>query len=429
MNSNEYYISLDIGTSSVKVIIGEMVGETLNIIGVGNVKSNGLKKGSIVDIDETVKTIKKAIEQAERMVGILIDRVIVGINANHVQLVESNGVVAVSSPDKVIGDEDVARVIDAARVISVAPEREIIDVVPKQFVVDGVDGIKDPRVMMGVRLEVEGTLITGSKTYLHNIIRCVERAGLEVVDICLQPLAASTICLSADEKNYGVGLIDIGGGQTTVSVFKDNAIVDTFTIPLGGENITKDISIVMKISTEEAEKIKLKYGHAFYDTASRDVVFSVPSGGNEHHQYNQLELCDMIEARLEEILVFVYQELRRRGYKHLANGYVLTGGTAFLPGIAELTQHIFENHVRVAIPDYIGVREPQYTNGVGLLQFYNQMEKLKGKNEVARKETAVTFEQEQPKSKPVPQKKQKKQKVQEENVSSKMKKLFRYLWE
>ena len=190
MNSNEIYVSLDIGTSNVKVIIGEMVNDSLNIIGVGNVKSNGLKKGSIVDIDETVRSIKKAIEQAERMVGIHIEQVVVGVNANQVQLLPCHGVVAVSNEDREIGNEDVLRVLDAAQVVSIAPEREFIDVVPRQFIVDGLDEINDPRGMIGVRLEMEGTLITGSRTLLHNLLRCVEKAGLEIVDICLQLLEA-----------------------------------------------------------------------------------------------------------------------------------------------------------------------------------------------------------------------------------------------
>lgn len=200
MSSNEIVVSLDIGTSSVKVIIGEMLNESLNIIGVGNVKSEGLKKGAIVDIDKTVQSIKRAVEQAERMVGLTIRRVIVGVTGNHVQLQDCHGIVAVSSENREITDEDVARVMDAAQVVSIPPDREIIGVIPRQFIVDGLDGINDPRGMLGVRLEMEGTIITGAKTILHNLLRCVERAGLEISDICLQPLAAGSIALSDDEK-------------------------------------------------------------------------------------------------------------------------------------------------------------------------------------------------------------------------------------
>ena len=241
MNSNDIYVSLDIGTSGVKVIIGEMVNDSLNIIGVGNVKSEGLRKGSIVDIDETVHSIKRAVEQAERMIGMKINQVIVGVTGNHVSLLPCHGVVAVSSDNREITNEDVARVIDAAQVVSIPPEREIIDVIPKQFIVDGLDEINDPRGMIGVRLEMEGTIITGSKTILHNTLRCVERAGLEILDIGLQPLAAGAFALSKDEKNMGVAMIDIGGGSTTVAVFENGHLRGTSVIPVGGDHITKDL--------------------------------------------------------------------------------------------------------------------------------------------------------------------------------------------
>lgn len=210
MSSNEIVVSLDVGTSSIKVIIGEMLGSSINIIGVGNVKSEGLKKGAIVDIDKTVHSIKRAVEQAERMVGLSIRRVIVGVAGSHVQLQDCHGIVAVASENREISDEDVARVIDAAQVVSIPPDREIIGIVPRQFIVDGLDGIHDPRGMLGVRLEMEGTMITGAKTILHNLLRCVERAGLEISDICLQPLAAGSLALSDDERHLGVALVDLG---------------------------------------------------------------------------------------------------------------------------------------------------------------------------------------------------------------------------
>ena len=221
MNSNEIYVSLDIGTSNVKVIIGQMTNDSLNILGVGSAPSDGIRKGSIVDIDETVRSIKQAVENAERMVGLSVRSVIVGINGNHVQLQPCHGVVAVSSEDREIHDEDIARVIDAAQVVSIPPEREIIDVIPGQFVVDGLDDITDPRGMIGVRLEMEGTIITGSKTVLHNLLRCVEKAGLEIADICLQPLACGSMALSKDERNLGVALVNMGAGSTTISIFEE----------------------------------------------------------------------------------------------------------------------------------------------------------------------------------------------------------------
>lgn len=256
MNNNELYVSLDIGTSNIKVIVGEMTDDSLNIIGVGNVPSEGIKKGSIVDIDETVHSIRKAFDQAERMVGFPLRKAIVGVNGNYINIQDTNGVVAVSSENKEIHTEDVRRVMEAAQVVSIPHEQLIVDVIPRQFIVDGRDEITDPKKMLGVRLEVEGTLITGSKTILHNLLRCVERAGIEITDICLQPLAAGSAALSKDEKNLGVALIDIGGGSTTVAVFEQGHLTATHVIPLGGENITKDVSIGLRTSTEEAERVK-----------------------------------------------------------------------------------------------------------------------------------------------------------------------------
>ncbi|SDQ62848.1 cell division protein FtsA [Virgibacillus subterraneus] len=380
MNNSEVLVSLDIGTSKIKVIIGEVLNDSLNIIGVGTAKSNGMKKGAIVDIDQTVNSIRNAVEQAERMVGMQIDSVVVGINGNHIQLQPCHGVVAVQSENREIGDEDISRVIDGAQVISIPPEREIIDVIPKQFVVDGLDEITDPRGMIGVRLEMEGTIITCSKTVLHNILKCVERANLQVSDICLQPLSAGTVALSKDEKNLGVTLIDVGGGCSTVSIFENEHLVSTSVVPLGGDNITKDLSIGLRTSTEEAEDIKLNYGHAFFDDAKEEETFEASIiGSNNTQTHNQLQIADIIEARLAEIYAYAEREIRRMGYQQLPGGYVLTGGTMKMPGVLELAQDIFQSNVRMAIPDYIGVREPQFTAGVGILQFAYRNAKIQGK--------------------------------------------------
>jgi cell division protein FtsA len=432
LNSNEIFVSLDIGTSTVKVIIGEMGQDSLNIIGVGNVKSEGIKKGSIVDIDETVQTIKRAVEQAERMVGMNINQVIVGITGNHVMLQSCHGVVAVSSENREITDEDVTRVMDAAQVVSIPPEREIINVIPRQFIVDGLDEITDPRGMIGVRLEMEGTIITGSKTILHNTLRCVEKAGLEIVDIILQPLAAGTIALSKDEQSLGSALVDIGGGSTTIAVFEQGHLKATSVLPVGGEHITKDLSIGLRTSTEDAEKIKTKYGHAFYDHASEDEVFSVPIiGSDQHQQFNQLEISDIIEARLEEILDLIQHELGRMGINDLPGGYVLTGGVANIPGVLELAQLVFQNRVRVAIPDYIGVREPQYTTAVGLIKYAHKNARLQGRS-VSSSPSPKELNEARP-AKPDNQKTQqvkvKEEKPEEEKTMSKVKKFFGYFFE
>ncbi|MBS4207705.1 cell division protein FtsA [Bacillus sp. FJAT-50079] len=423
MNNNEIYISLDIGTSTVKVIIGEMTNDSLNIIGVGNAKAEGIRKGSIVDIDETVHSIEKAIEEAERMVGMKINHVIVGIAGNHVQLQPCHGVVAVSSENREITDDDVARVMDAAQVVSIPPEREIINVIPQQFIVDGLEEITDPRGMIGVRLEMEGIIITGSKTILHNTLRCVERAGLEIVDIVLQPLATSAAALSKDEQNLGTALIDIGGGTTTLAVFEEGALRGTSVIPVGGDNITKDLSIGLRTATDDAEKIKKQYGHAYYDHASEDEVFSVPIiGSDQHQQFNQLELSDIIEARMEEIFELIQNEIKRMGVADLPGGYVLTGGVANMPGVMELAQVILQNRVRVASPDYIGVREPQYTTAIGLIRYAFKNARLQGRNVSA---TAMQYTNEpidRHSKTTVP--KQKTEKHPDDKMSSKVKRFF-----
>lgn len=404
-----------------------MLDDSLNIIGVGTAKSLGMKKGAIVDIDQTVQSIRNAIEQAERMVGMQIHRVVVGISGSHIWLQPCHGVVAVQNEDREIDDEDVTRVIDGAQVVSIPPEREIIDVVPEQFIVDGLEGITDPRGMIGVRLEMEGTLITCSKTVLHNTLKCVERAGLEIADICLSPLAAGSVALSDDEKNMGVALIDVGGGCTTVSIFENGHLTQTSTVVLGGDNITKDLSIGLRTSTEEAEDIKLNYGHAFYEDADENETFEVSIIGSDKKQtYNQLQISDMIEARLEEIFEFADREIRRMGYHEMPGGYVLTGGTMAMPGVLELAQNIFHSNVRIAIPDYIGVREPLYTTGVGILQFAYRNAKIQGK----QLDSAVSeFERDTTPNKKSKQSKPKSNKERKSKKDSGIAKLYRYFFE
>jgi cell division protein FtsA len=427
MNSNEIYVSLDIGTSNVKVIIGEMTSDSFNVIGVGSSKSEGIKRGSIVDIDETVRSIKKAVEQAERMVGLQINSVIVGITGNHVQLQPCHGVVAVSSDDREINDEDIARVIDAAQVVSVPPEREIIDVIPREFIVDGLGEINDPRGMIGVRLEMEGMIITGSKTVLHNMLRCVERAGLQIADICLQPLAAGTVALNNDERNLGVALVDIGGGSTTVSVFEQGTLQFTTVLPVGGDYVTNDISIGLKTTKEDAERVKVKHGHAYIDLALEDETFSVARIGSSTEQdVNQFELAHIIEPRVEEMLELVNTELNRNGFGGLPGGYVLTGGMVSMPGVLELAREILQQNVRVSLPDYIGVREPQYTTGVGLIQFTYRNVKIQGKEVAAA--IAENQPEPQPKRRQTIQSNAKKEK-ESPGVKTKMKNWFGVFFE
>ena len=370
MSQSELYVSLDIGSSSIKVLIGEVDGETLHVIGVGNVQSAGIRRGTIIDIDATVESIQKAVDQAERMTGMKIHEVILGIPANGVSLQNVKGVVAINSENREITDDDLHRVMESAQVMSVPPEREIVNIIPKQFIVDDYGEITDPRGMIGVRLEMDGTLITTSKTVVHNILRCVERAGLTIREIYLQPLAAGTFALSDDEKNHGTAFIDIGGGSTTISIFGDDQFMATSVIPIGGDHVTKDLSIILKTPTEHARKIKHKYGHAFYDDASDDELFEVPViGADSKDQYSQRYISEIIGVRLEELFDLILEELFRMGIRDLPGGIVLTGGITKIEGLLQLARHVLKSRVRIHTPEYIGVREPMYSTAVGLIRY------------------------------------------------------------
>lgn len=375
MVSNELIVSLDIGTSKVRVMIGEINNGSINIIGVGQSHSEGIKKGVIVDIDQTVHAIREAVDHAERMVGVSIEEVYVGITGNHIELHETQGVVAVSSEDREIREEDIQRVIQAAKVVAIPPDREIIEVVPKEYIVDGQGSIKDPRGMIGVRLEMEGTIVTGLKTVVHNIVRCAQRTNLRVAGIFLQPLAASTVALSKDDKNMGVVLVDIGAGSTTIGVFEQGKLAATTVIGIGGDHITSDISLGLRTHTGVADRVKTKNGCALIDEASEDVKFKVNRIGSDvEKQFTQVDLANIIEPRAAEIFQLVEDAVYKLGFRdEIAGGYVLTGGTVAMPGMLELAKEELDAPVRIAIPDYIGVRDPAYTTGVGLIQYALQL--------------------------------------------------------
>ncbi|NMO94772.1 cell division protein FtsA [Paenibacillus lemnae] len=368
MSNNDIIVSLDIGTSKVRAIIGEINNGTFNIIGVGSADSEGIRKGAIVDIDQTVQSIRSAVDHAERMVGIQISEVYVGISGNHIGLQSSHGVVAVSNEDREIGEEDIDRVLKAAEVVALPPDREIIDVVAKQFVVDGLEGISDPRGMIGVRLEVEATIITGAKTAIHNLLRCVEKSDLKVKDLVLVPLGAGQLALSKDEKTMGSVLVDIGAGSTTLSVFESGSIVSTSTLPIGGDFITNDIAYGLRTLTDQAEKVKLKYGCAWMESAAPEVTFKVTRiGSNVDKEFTQEDLAAIVEPRVQEIFQMVRQEIKRLGYNELPGGYILTGGTMSMPGVLQVAQNELAASVRISTPDFIGVRDPGYCSGVGIL--------------------------------------------------------------
>lgn len=379
MGQQKIYAALDIGSSAVKVLIGEIGNGQLHVIGEGKAHSNGVKKSAIVDIEATVQSIKRAVENAERMTDLKIDEVILGIPANQVALQAAKGVVAVNSENKEISDDDLHRVMDSAQVMSIPPDRELINLIPRQFIVDSLTEIKDPRGMIGVRLEVDATLITTSRTLSHNLIRCVERAGLTIREIVLQPLAGGRLALTDDELNQGTAYIDIGGGSTTVAVFEDGLLKHTAVVPVGGDHVTKDLSIVLKTTTDEAERIKYQYGHAYFEEASDTELFDVTiSGADSKDQYSQKYIAEIIGFRLEELFELILDELGRMGIQDLPGGIVLTGGMAKLEGIAQLAHQIVQTRVRVYAPDYIGVRDPSYTTAVGLIHYFAEEEAFYG---------------------------------------------------
>jgi cell division protein FtsA len=367
----DYIVSLDIGTSKVRAIIGEPAGMNINVIGVGSASGEGIRHGAIVDIDLTVDSIREAVDHAERMVGIHIDSAYVGISGNHIQLHSSHGVVAVSSPDREIGDEDIERVLQQARVVALPPEREIIDVVAKEFIVDGLRGITDPRGMLGVRLEVEAYLITGSRTAIHNVVRCVERAGIEVANLVLSPMAASYVALMNDERKLGVALVDIGAGATSVSIFDNGVLNGTSVVPMGGDYVTHDIAIGLRTQTTAAEQVKLRHACASTELASDNEIFKVPRmGSNQEIEYSQYDLSTIVEPRMQEIFALVKKEVETMGYSNeLPGGFVFHGGVMCMQGAGELASAELQAPVRIAIPEFLGVRDPSFINGVGIIAY------------------------------------------------------------
>lgn len=432
LNQQELYISLDVGTTNTKVVVGEIIGGDLNIIGACYVASKGLRKGSVVDIDETIQTIKKAMAQIELIVDIKVANILLCIGSTNVDLSPCFGVVAVANMDREISNEDVSRVIDAASVVSIPPDKEFLTVIPNRFTVDGVDEIKDPRGMIGVRLEMNGTLVTVKKTNFYNIIRCVERANLEVLEPCLQVLGASQLMLSKEEAELGSVLIDLGGGSTTISYFLDGMLQSTRVLSFGCDLITKDLSVVLETTFEEAERVKEKYGRAYIPAADQNQVVDVKIlGTEEKHQFTQYEITDIIEARMEEIFHYINKEMGQMGMIQTPHSIVFSGGGAMMPGVADLAQEIFSTRVRVYIPDLIGVRNPMYTNAIGTILFAYNYGKLTGQDfHMKPKETHEMIQEEMPLINHMLKKKPE-TKAAEKPKSEKVafKKIFKYFWD
>lgn len=364
------YVGLDIGTTSVKVVVAEYIDSQMNIIGVGNAKSEGINRGIIVDIDKTVQAIQRAVRQAEEKAGIQIKGVSVGLPANMLEVENCQGMIAVNGDSKEITDEDVRNVASAALVRSIPPERQIVSILPQDFTVDGFEGIKDPRGMIGVRLEMYGLLFTGPKTIIHNIRKCVENAGLIVNEMVITPLALTESILSDGEKDFGTIVIDMGGGQTTTAVMHDKQLKFTNLDQEGGEFVTKDISIVLNTSFNNAEALKINYGDAYPERTSPDEEFPVDViGQSEPVKVDERYLSEITSARMEQIFNKAKDALDQIEALELPGGVVLTGGAASLPGVVDLAQEIFGVNVKLYVPNHMGLRNPVFTNVISIVDY------------------------------------------------------------
>ena len=382
MPKNNYIVGLDIGTKKTAAIIGEITEDKkIEIIGIGTTDSRGLRKGVVVNLEATVDAIKKAQEEAELMAGVEIDSAFVGISGAHIKSFNSRGVVAVSGKNKEITPEDIERVIDQSKAVSIPPDREIIHIIPQEFVVDEQDGIKDPLGMSGIKLEVNVHIVTSATTSVQNLRTCIERAGIEIERIVLNQIAASSSTLTHDEMELGVGMIDMGGGTTEVAIFERGSLWYTSIIPIGGDNFTNDIAVGLRTPIPEAERIKKKFGCVSSPPMDDEDTIEVPSvgRGKKPRILSRQLLADIIQPRAEEIFRLVDNDIKRMGYeKSLNSGIVITGGTALLEGLEEVAEEIFDLPVRRGDPSGIGglaerVNTPDYAASVGLILFgYDQ---------------------------------------------------------
>jgi cell division protein FtsA len=373
LRSENTVVGLDVGTTKICAIIGEVNAEgTVDIIGLGTSPSKGLRRGVVVNIDHTVSSIRKAVDDAELMAGCRAETVYSGISGGHIKGINSHGVIAIKNRE--VTAVDVARVIDAARAVAIPMDREVIHILPQEFMVDDQEGIKEPIGMAGVRLEAKVHIITGAVSAAQNIIRCAHKSGLRVNDLILQQMAAAEAVLSPDEKELGVALVDIGGGTTDIAVFAEGSIQHTAVISVGGEQLTNDIAVGLRTPMVEAEKIKRRYGCALGSMVNKEETITVPGvGGRQPRVLSRSVLADITEPRLEEIMGLVRRELERYNMlQNVASGIVLTGGTVTIEGICELAEQIFDIPVRLGYPAGISglvdvVNSPVYATGVGLV--------------------------------------------------------------
>lgn len=374
-SENNMIVGLDIGTSKVVAIVGEINHENqLEIIGIGSNPSRGLKKGVVVNIESTVQSIQRAIEEAELMAGCQIHSVYAGIAGSHIRSLNSHGIVAIR--DKEVTPGDVDRVIDAARAVAIPADQKVLHILPQEFIIDEQDGIREPVGMSGVRLEAKVHMVTGAVSAAQNISKCVRRCGLEVDDIILEQLASSYAVLTDDEKELGVCLVDIGGGTTDIAVFTEGAIRHTAVIPIAGDQVTNDIAVALRTPTQHAEEIKVKYACALAQLASAEETIEVPSVGERPaRRLSRQTLAEVVEPRYEELITLIQAELRRSGFEDvIAAGIVFTGGSSKMEGVIELAEEIFHMPVRLGVPQNVAglvdvVQNPIHATGVGLLNY------------------------------------------------------------
>jgi cell division protein FtsA len=368
-------VGLDIGTSKVVAIVGEIgSGGAIEIVGIGSHPSKGLKKGVVVNIESTVQSIQRAVEEAELMAGCQIHSVYVGIAGSHIRSLNSHGIVAIR--DREVYALDVERVIDAAQAVAIPADQRVLHIIPQEYVIDSQEGIKEPLGMSGVRLEAKVHLVTCATNASQNIEKCIRRCGLEVEDIILEQLASSYSVLTEDEKELGVCLVDIGGGTTDIAIFTEGSIRHTGVIPIAGDQVTNDIAMALRTPTQHAEEIKIKYACALTQLAGADETIKVPSVGDRApRDLSRQALAEVVEPRYDELFTLVQAELRRSGFEDLIPaGIVLTGGTSKMEGVVELAEEIFHMPVRIGFPQSVMgltdiVRNPIYSTGVGLLQY------------------------------------------------------------
>ena len=373
MARDGFFTGLDIGTNSIKVLVAEHRNGELNVIGVSNAKSKGVKDGIIVDIEAAATAIKSAISQAEEKAGISIKSVNVGLPGNLLQVEPTQGMIPVTSDTKEITDQDVENVVKSALTKSMTPDREVITFIPEEFIVDGFQGIRDPRGMMGVRLEMRGLLYTGSRTILHNLRKTVERSGVQVENIIISPLALVRSVLNEGEREFGATVIDMGAGQTTVATIRNQELQFTNILQEGGDYVTKDISKVLKTSQKLAEGLKLNYGEAYPSLASNETFQVEVIGEVEPVEVTESYLAEIISARIKHIFEQIKQELERRHLLDLPGGIVLIGGNAILPGVVELAQEVFGVGVKLYVPNQVGIRNPAFAHVISLSEFAGQL--------------------------------------------------------